>query len=122
VFFYWVEIPNLPANTAVVVEIDQAITSSNNNFNHFFASASGSNAYTLGCTTLSSVVVDSNPTGSTTVSFTTTSAGTYVIGVKYSADMTGFTAPSPNKQVDYTFSTSGVPNTTQGISLKPKKP
>lgn len=51
---------------------------------------------------------------------TFTGTGTFCIGIKYaSTSVKGSPAPSPNA-VHYTFSTTGVPGSTQGLALKKK--
>ena len=119
VFFYWVKVTAVAGNNSFT--INQAITSSNNNFNHFFTQTSGSFAYTSGCVKINANISTSS-SGVTTVSFNASSAGTYIIGIKYdSASVKGFNAPSPNTTVHYTFTLGGSPSSTQGLDLK-KKP
>jgi hypothetical protein len=120
VFFYWIKVTAVAGSNTFT--INQAITSSDNNFNHFFASASGSNVFTSNCTALKPPPSINTSGGVTTVTFNASSAGTYIIGIKYNAkSVEGFTAPSPNTTVHYAFSTGGVPGSTQGLDLV-KKP
>ncbi len=58
----------------------------------------------------------------TTVTFNASSAGTYIIGIKYdSTSVKDFNAPNPNTTVSYTFTLMGSPSSTQGLNLV-KKP
>jgi hypothetical protein len=121
VFFYWVKVTVTSAGSKTFT-INQNIVSTNNNFTKKFAFASGSNAFTSSCVAVKGTKITQNATTSAvTVTFNASAAGTYVIGIKYnSTSVKGVTAPSPNTQVDYQFSTSGVAGSTQGISLKKK--
>jgi hypothetical protein len=57
--------------------------------------------------------------GDVTVSFTASSAGTYIIGIKYdSGSVKGVGPPTGTGIATYTFSVGGTG--TQGLSLKPK--
>ena len=80
VFFYWIKV-TVATSGAKTFTIAQSITSANNNFNHFFTTASGSFVYNSNCVKVATQSVSS--TG--TVTFTAPSAGTYIIGVKYDA-------------------------------------
>jgi len=56
----------------------------------------------------------------TTVTFNASSAGTYIIGIKYDAtSVVGFSAPSPST-VSYTFTLTGFPSSTEGLDLAKK--
>src|SRR5262249_16396795 len=121
VFFYWVKVTaTAGTNTFNIV---QTITSSNNNFNHFFNIASGSAVYNSTCNVVSRNITQTfsaapPPSSTTSATFTGVAGQTFYIGIKYdSTSVKGFTAPSPNTQVDYSFSTTGVPASTSGISL-----
>jgi hypothetical protein len=115
VFFYWVEVTAVAGSNTFT--IDQSITSGN--FNAYFLTASGSFAYTSNCTKVTANISQST-TGDVSVQFNAASAGTYVIGIKYStANVKGATAPSPST-VDYTFQVTGDASTLQGLQLKRK--
>jgi hypothetical protein len=119
VFFYWIKVTATAGSNTFT--INQAITSSNNNFNHFFTSTSGSNVFTSSCTAVKPAPTISTSNGITTVTFTASTAGTYIIGVKYDAgSVKGFPAPSTNTTVDYTFQIPTVPGSLQGLSLVKK--
>ena len=116
VFFYWVEV-NASAGSNTFT-IDQAITT--NNFDsHFFSQASGSFAYNSDCTKIDATINTAN--GVTTITFNASSAGTYIIGIKYDAtSVVGFSAPSPGTTVHYTFTLTGFPSSTEGLDLTKK--
>jgi uncharacterized repeat protein (TIGR01451 family) len=119
VFFYWVKVTAVAGSNNFA--INQTITSSNNNFSHFFSQASGTAVYMSNCVKINNANI-STSNGVTTVSFNASSAGTYIIGIKYdSTSVKGFNAPSPNTTVHYTFTLMGSPSSTQGLDLK-KKP
>jgi hypothetical protein len=120
VFFYWIKVTAVAGSNTF--NISQAITSSNNNFNHFFAFASGSAVFNSSCTAVQPAATITTPSaGVTRVTFNASSAGTYIIGIKYdSKSVEGFTAPSPNTTVHYEFSTGGVTGSTQGLDLAKK--
>jgi hypothetical protein len=117
VFFYWIKV-TVPAGgtfpSAQSFTIQQSITSTSNNFNHFFTTASGSFVYNSDCVKVRTQSVSS--TG--TVTFTAPSAGTYIIGVKYEAgSVKGFNAPSTNTTVDYRFEIPTVAGSAQALHL-----
>jgi hypothetical protein len=115
VFFYWIKVDATSGSNTFT--INQAITTGNFD-SHFFSQASGSFVYTSGCTKISANISTSN--GVTTVTFNASSAGTFIIGIKYdSKSVQGFPAPSPTT-VHYDFSTAGVPGSTQGLNLVKK--
>jgi hypothetical protein len=115
VFFYWVQVTAVAGSNTFT--INQAITSSNNNFNHFFSFANGSFVYNGGCSKVATQSVTQSGS-TTTVTFTAPTAGTYFIGIKYdSTSVKGFTAPSPTTTVHYTFTTGGLPSSVQGLDL-----
>jgi hypothetical protein len=119
VFFYWIKVTAVAGSNTFVLH--QAITTGN--FSTYFASASGSNVFTSSCVAVKGANITQSG-ADTTVTFTASSAGTYIIGVKYSASsITGATAPSPTT-VGYDFYISS-PNlqssTTSHIDLV-KKP
>jgi uncharacterized repeat protein (TIGR01451 family) len=115
VFFYWVKVQATAGSNTVM--INQAITTGN--FNTFFAFTSGSNVFTAGCVAVSGATF-TQAGGVTTIKFTAASAGTYIIGVKYSTSaVVGKTAPSPTT-VHYTFTEDSHSNTTQGLDLTKK--
>src|SRR5262249_36506404 len=116
VFFYWTKVTVGSAGPQTFT-INQQITTGN--FNTYFQSAAGSAAYTSGCTKLNTSITQSG--ANTTVSFNASSAGTYIIGIKYSSgSVNGAPAPNPTT-VHYDFSTTGVPGTTSGLDLKIKQ-
>jgi len=116
VFFYWVKVTAVAGSNTFT--INQAITTGNFDSN-FFNQASGSFVYTSGCVKVNSTITTSN--GVTTVQFNASSAGTYVIGIKYdSKSVEGKSAPSPGTTVHYNFSTSSTPGSTSGIDLVKK--
>jgi hypothetical protein len=113
VFFYWIKVTVVAAGPQSFT-IQQSITSSDNNFPHFFTTASGSFVYNSSCVKVTTQSVSS--TG--TVTFTAPTAGTYIIGVKYDAgSVKGFNAPSPNTTVDYRFEIPSVPGSAQDLHL-----
>jgi hypothetical protein len=115
VFFYWVKVTAVAG--ANMFTINQAITTGNYD-SHFFSQASGSFVWTSGCTKVNSTISTSG--GVTTISFNASSAGTYIIGVKYdSKSVEGFPVPTPTT-VHYTFATAGVPGSPQGLDLVKK--
>jgi hypothetical protein len=116
VFFYWVQVDATAGSNTFT--IDQAITTSNFD-SHFFSQAAGSFVYNSGCTKISANISTSN--GVTTITFNASSAGTYIIGIKYDAtSVTGFGAPSPGTTVSYTFTLTGFPSSTEGLDLVKK--
>jgi hypothetical protein len=118
VFFYWIKVTATAGSNTFT--INQAITTGNFD-SHFFASTSGSNVYKSDCTAIKPPPSIITSGGVTTVTFNASSAGTYIIGIKYNAkSVEGFSAPSPTT-VSYTFSAGGVPGSTQGLDLV-KKP
>ena len=116
VFFYWVQVDASAGSNTFT--IDQAITTGNFD-SHFFSQAAGSFAYNSGCTKISANISTSN--GVTTITFNASSAGTFIIGIKYDAtSVTGFAAPSPGTTVSYTFTLTGFPSSTEGLDLVKK--
>src|SRR5262249_1411256 len=115
VFFYFVRVQaTAGANT---VTINQAITTGN--FTTLFAQTAGSNVFTAGCPAVHGAPF-SQSGGVTTIKFRAATAGTYIIGVKYSTGgVVGQTAPSPST-VHYTFTEDSHSNTTQSIDLVKK--
>ena len=98
--------------------IDQAITTSNLD-SHFFSQAAGSFAYNSDCTKIDATI--STTDGVTTITFDASSAGTYIIGIKYDAtSVVGFSAPTPGTTVHYTFTLTGFPSSTEGLDLTKK--
>jgi len=96
--------------------INQTITTGN--FSTYFAFTSGSSAYTSACVKVGTQITQSGAV--TTVTFTASSPGTYIIGVKYSSSaVVGATAPNPST-VHYDFSTTGVASSTDGLDLVKK--
>jgi hypothetical protein len=119
VFFYWVKVTATAGSNTFTIK--QNITTGN--FNSFFVDAAGSNVFNAGCNALQSKPQISTSGGVTTVKFTASSAGTYIIGIKYdSKSIVNATAPTKGSNNDYSvhydFSTTGVSGSTQGLDLK----
>ena len=119
-FFYWVKVTAAKGSNTFV--INQSITTGN--FNTLFSTASGSTVFNSSCTNAKATFTQSSTTntatGTVTVTFTAPSAGTYLISVKFNAQsVDGKTVPSPST-VGYSFSTSGVAGSTQGLNLVKK--
>ena len=115
VFFYWVQVDAVAGSNTFT--IDQAITTGNFD-SHFFSQASGSFAYNSGCTKINANISTSGSV--TTITFNASSAGTYIIGIKYDAtSVVGFAAPSPTT-VHYTFTLTGFSSSTEGLDLAKK--
>jgi hypothetical protein len=111
-FIYWVEANAVAGSNSFT--INQSITTGNFD-SHFFRQAVGSAVYRSNCTTLKGTIGTAN--GVTTVSFNASTAGTYILAVRYNAaSIQGFPAPTPTT-VHYDFSTSGVPGSTTGLDL-----
>jgi uncharacterized repeat protein (TIGR01451 family) len=115
VFFYWVKVTATAGSNTFTIDQETDTT-----FDVYFATASGSAVYTSTCAKLGGTsITQSN--GDVTVTFTASSAGTYIIGIKYNTGtVKGATAPSPST-VQYSFTTSGTPNSTSSLNLV-KKP
>jgi hypothetical protein len=106
----------VPAAGQQCFTITQTITTSN--FTGLFDLANGSNVFTSGCNSVHPNITQDPATGAVTACWNATTAGTYIIGIKYNASsITGDPAPSPGTTVHYNFATTGVPGTTQGIDL-----
>jgi hypothetical protein len=116
VFFYWNKVTIAAAGTYTFT-INQTITTGNFD-SHFFNIASGSFVYTNGCVKVSNATIAQSG-NTTTITFTASSPGTYIIGVKYdSGSVKGFSAPSPTT-VHYTFD-MGTLDSISGLDLKKK--
>jgi Prealbumin-like fold domain len=110
VFFYWVKVTGGGSYT---------ITQTVSQTGYVIPFASGSFVYDSSCTKLSSATVTQNTT-SGTVTATFTGTGTFYIGIKYDPTaLKGKAAPNPST-VTYTFATTGVAGSTQGLSLVKK--
>jgi hypothetical protein len=118
VFFYWIKVDAVAGFNSFT--IDQDITSGN--FGTYFAKTAGSALWTSSCTKVNSASItqsDYPANGDVTVSFTASSAGTYIIGIKYdSGSVKGVGPPTGTGIAHYTFSVGGAG--TQGLDLKPK--
>jgi len=115
VFFYWVAV-TVPAAGNQSFTITQTITTGN--FTGLFDLANGSSVFTSNCNTVHPNITQNTTTGAVTAQFNAPTAGTYIIGIKYSANsVVGDPAPSPGTTVHYDFATTGVPGSTQGIDL-----
>ena len=116
VFYYWVRVTAPAGNNTFVV--NQSITTGN--FNTLFAIASGSTVYNSSCTNVHGTFTQSsinNRTGTVTVTFNARTAGVYYIAIKFTtSSVTGETAPTPNA-VGYSYSTTGVPGSTNTLNL-----
>jgi hypothetical protein len=112
VFFYWVKVTATQgSNTVTITQTHTA------NFTCFFDTASGSNVFDSNCNSVSDTITP-HADGTVTVTFNAPTAGTYIIGIKYNAkSIAGCPAPSPGTTVDFSFSTSGVPGSTQVLHL-----
>jgi hypothetical protein len=120
VFFYWISVDAVQGSNTFVIH--QNITTGNFD-SHFFNMASGSAVFTSNCVKLTGTNSNITQAGAdTTVTFNASSAGTYIIGIKYdSASVKGFAPPSGGTggtTAHYEFSTGGTG--IQGIDLKPK--
>ena len=118
VFFYWVKVTAPAGNNTFVV--NQSITTGN--FNTLFAIANGSSVFNSSCTKVNATFTQSDinntTTGTVTVTFNAPTAGIYYIGIKFSpSSVKNKTAPAPTTTVGYSFSTTGVPGSTQGLNL-----
>jgi hypothetical protein len=110
---YWVKL-DLGAG-AHHVAIDQAITSGN--FSRKLDLATGSLVLTSACGKTNATIV-AGAGGSATVDFTTPSAGTYYVAVRYLvSSVNGQAEPSPTT-VRYELSTVGRSGSTSGLDLK----
>jgi hypothetical protein len=118
VFFYWIKVDAVAGANSFT--IDQDITSAN--FSTYFAKTSGSALFTSSCVKVNSATITQSGlplNGDVTVSFNASSAGTYIIGIKYdSGSVKGVAPPTGTGIATYTFSVGGTG--TQGLSLKPK--
>jgi hypothetical protein len=113
-FLYWVKVTASAGNNTL--RITQTITTGN--FNTFFASiGSGSNVFDSNCVSLER---SGGQSGNTVqVRFNAPAAGTYFIGINFSAhSLIGQPAPSPTT-VHYDFTTNGVPDSISGLDLVP---
>jgi len=118
VFFYWVNVPATAGSNTIT--IDQSIRTGNFNSN-FFDIASGSNVFTSTCTAVKPAPTITQSGATTTVTFNASSAGTYVVGIKYdSRSIKGATAPSPTTTVHYEFQQTGFPTSIHGLDLVKK--
>jgi hypothetical protein len=119
VLFYYVKVTATAGKNTFT--INQAITTGN--FSTFFtATSSGSGVFTSTCGSVSGAGFSLGQSGSvTTITFTAPTAGTYILGVKYSTgNVVGKTAPTPSTTVHYTFTEDSHTNTTQGLDLVQK--
>ena len=109
VFFYWVKVSGGGTYT-----ITQSSTPTFKTFNI----ASGSAVWDANCNKVGTSSITQAANGTVTVTFT--GSGTFYIGLKYdSGSVVGQPQPSPTT-VHYTFSTTGVAGSTQGLDLKKK--
>jgi len=116
VFFYWINVTAVAGSNTFT--INQAITTGNFD-SHFFHFTSGSAVYSSTCVKRASSI--SQTGGVTTITFNASSAGPYIIGVKYNAgSVKGFGAPTPGTTVHYTFEVPTVPGSLQAIDLNKK--
>ena len=111
VMFYWVKV------TATAGSNTFTITQTRSETSNAFTVSSGSSAFTAGCTSVGTTITQA-ANGAVTVTFNASSAGTYIIGIKYNPKaVAGETAPSPNTTVVYTFATNGVAGSTSSVNL-----
>jgi len=120
VFYYWVKVTAPAGNNTFVV--NQSITTGN--FSTLFGITSGSVVYNSSCTNVHGTFTQSSITnttsGTVTVKFKASTAGTYYIAIKFTTTgVAGQTAPAPTT-VHYNYSTTGVPGSTNGLNLKKK--
>jgi hypothetical protein len=117
VFFYWIKVTAVAGSNTFT--INQTITTGNFD-SHFFSFTAGSAVYSSTCVKQASAITQFAGSGVTSIAFNASSAGTYIIGVKYDAgSVKGFTAPSPTT-VGYTFEVPTVSGSLQGLSLVKK--
>ena len=121
VFFYWIAVPASAGSNTFTIH--QAITTANFD-SHFFAVAAGSNAFDANCVAIGSTSITQSG-ADVTVTFTSASAGTVYLGIKFeSTSVKGFAVPSPTT-VHYDFTTLDSLNnpllgSLQGLDLKQK--
>jgi len=118
VFFYWIKVDaTVGSNTFT---IHQNITTGN--FSTYFTKAAGSAVFTSSCVKLNSAsITQAVNSPDTLVTFNASTAGTYIIGIKYDTGaVKGQNAPSPTTTVHYDFSTNGVSGSTDGLDLVKK--
>ena len=108
VFFYWIKVNAVVGANSFT--IDQDITSAN--FSTYFAKASGSALFTSSCVKVNSATITQSglPTnGDVTVLFNASTAGTYIIGIKYDSGSVKGVAPRPGRGSRTTRSRSMAP-------------
>ena len=116
-FAYWTTVyATAGANSFT---INQSITSGN--FSTLFAVTTGSNVFNWDCTGgLKPLFVQSSTnsdSGTVTVTFNAPTSGTYYIAVKFTTgSVKGKSEPAPST-VEYEFSTTGEPYSTQDLDL-----
>jgi hypothetical protein len=116
VFFYWIKVTAVAGSNTFT--INQTITTANFD-SHFFSFTSGSAVYSSTCVKQTSGITQSG--GITSIAFTASSAGTYIIGIKYDAgSVKGFAAPSPTTTVHYEFQVPTVSGSLQALDLVKK--
>jgi uncharacterized protein len=118
-FFYWVKVDvGAGARSAVV---DQSILTAN--FTRTFSLGSGSQpVYNAGCASVRGATATQAANGDVTVNWTAAAGGTFYIGLKYStSSIVGGAKPDPGTNVDYTFETTGIAGSTEGVRLSKKK-
>ena len=120
VFFYWIKVDAAAGSNTFTINQDTPTSA----FNVFFRMASGSAVFTSNCVKVNGAHITDDANGDVTIQFNASSAGTYIIGIKYSTGaVKGANAPSPTT-VRYTFETSDsggvIPGSLQGLDLKKK--
>jgi hypothetical protein len=116
VFFFWFFV-DVTGSGSKSFTVSQTTTPT---YNHFFDDAAGSAVFTGGCTSLGGSFDTNLTTGVTTVTFNSPGTGTYIVGIKYSANtLVGAPAPSGNGTVHYTF--TGPAGATDGVDLVRKQ-
>jgi hypothetical protein len=121
VFFYWIAVPASAGSNTFTIH--QAITTGNFD-SHFFTVAAGSNAFDANCVAIGGTSITQSG-ADVTVTFTSASAGTVFLGIKFDSNsVKGFATPSPTT-VHYDFTTLDALNNTllgslQGLDLKQK--
>jgi hypothetical protein len=101
--------------------VDQSLLTGN--FTRLFSLGSGSQpVYNAGCASVRGATATQAANGDVTVNWTAAAGGTFYIGLKYStSSIVGGAKPDPGTNVDYTFATTGVAGSTEGVRLSKKK-
>jgi hypothetical protein len=119
VIFYWVKL-TVASSGSQTFHITQSTTYSPTTGTSLFALGAGSFAYDGNCNTLSTKITGTP--ADLAVTFNATTAGTYIIGLKYSPKSIVGSSPAATTFVApynylYTFSTTGVIGSTSTVAL-----